>query len=598
MVHTALNPQAPSLIGLGEFLQSRDFTILTATLRGFAGIGAVLKDPGLNLDPSYRHHLEHIRWKLTANLDLNHDEDPSVQLFKRLCHEAESGGSDMIRWAAAYALEQLDYPASLRRQLLHRPPAEITAEILSRFMSRLSGQENPCSNPDYIKFWVYGPTEILFSQCSGTYYQAIVQQVLLRSGIRGIRLALQGGNRLTIIEAINFAGQLFNQIASGSQDKGYIDPATRQKLASLLLPLLNHSALELRNIVAEKLNDRNNNYHVSNHILEPSDRAIVAIIDADWKRVVSLGDVVVPVLCKAVEGNLRLEINENANINCQIGAIRTIDEILKDIPQKARILTPYLQHGKDTLREEVARLLQPQQNHLDAESAQILTALLFQLDLPHESNIDSLYRESVDNCLRMVESHKRTVQETFAKAISACASSSVLTKDFLTKQQNIFLERIEQYSNNLQRIERCRRLAEDEQVTEQELKNIQGSIEEGNKQRGQYFEECRSLRVWLENSYSQGLSFNGLIVGIFILPFLLVFLGIGGASFIYCIIIYYLGLILSRESKRKLKSRLKSRLEESITNSFKQSDVLENKKNELKKQLDSIQSKIKENKCD
>jgi|GEM_PF-1694303 len=56
LIHTALNPHAPALIGLGEFLNSRDLTILAATLRGFASIGEALKQQ--NLDPNYRHHLE------------------------------------------------------------------------------------------------------------------------------------------------------------------------------------------------------------------------------------------------------------------------------------------------------------------------------------------------------------------------------------------------------------------------------------------------------------------------------------------------------------------------------------------------------------
>ncbi len=106
LIHTALNPHAPALIGLGEFLNSRDLTILAATLRGFASIGETLKVQ--NLDPNYRHHLEQLKYVLTANLDLHDDENPSVHLFKRLCHDVESGGSEMVRWAAAHALQELD----------------------------------------------------------------------------------------------------------------------------------------------------------------------------------------------------------------------------------------------------------------------------------------------------------------------------------------------------------------------------------------------------------------------------------------------------------------------------------------------------------
>ena len=68
LLTTALNPHTDTLRCLGEFIQSRDLTILAATLRAFASIGEMLKDS--SLDPEYRHHLEHLRWVLTENLDL------------------------------------------------------------------------------------------------------------------------------------------------------------------------------------------------------------------------------------------------------------------------------------------------------------------------------------------------------------------------------------------------------------------------------------------------------------------------------------------------------------------------------------------------
>jgi hypothetical protein len=227
LIHTALNPYAPALVGLGEFLNSRDVTILAATLRGFASIGETLK--GKKLDPDHRNHLEQIRYVLTANLDLNDDDDPSVHLFKRLCHDAESGGSEMVRWAAAYALQELDYPLNLRRQLLSRPPAEIVAEIWSRYESRLADgrRENDQSKVlEDIKFGIYGDTKKLFAKSRSEYSLEIMRQVLRKLGMRGIRLAIEYGDRSTLVEMVNFAGEIFNQIASNSQDKRYKDNTT------------------------------------------------------------------------------------------------------------------------------------------------------------------------------------------------------------------------------------------------------------------------------------------------------------------------------------------------------------------------------------
>lgn len=454
LIHTALNPHAPALIGLGEFLNSRDLTVLAATLRGFASIGETLKQQ--NLDPNYRHHLEQLRYVLRDNLDLNDDENPSVHLFKRLCHDAESGGSEMVRWAAAHALQELDYPLNLRRQLLSRPPAEILAEIWRNYESRLSDQKrenDPSKVLEDIKFGIYGHTEKLFSESRRGYFLSIVSQVLRKSGMRGIRLALEYGDRTVLVEAVNFAGELFNQINPNSQDKRYKNKETRQRLADLLLPFLTITDLDLRNQFAERLNDKHNQYDVSNYLLDKNNRAKVAVIDTDWNRVISLGDLAVPVLRETVEGKLRIENEQNLNINCQIEAVKTIDTILTDIPQKIIILAPYLQHDNDRTRLLVANLLKPHKKYLDLQSTQIISALLFHLDIPCESNISlsnrKLNQSNVEGYIKLAESLRLTVQDVFANAISACDSKSTATKKFISQQQKVFLERITKYLDDL-----------------------------------------------------------------------------------------------------------------------------------------------------
>jgi|GEM_PF-4191329 len=64
----------------GKFIQSKDLTILAATLRAFASIGEMLKDS--SLDEDYRHHFENLKWMLTASLDLADDYNLSVKSFK------------------------------------------------------------------------------------------------------------------------------------------------------------------------------------------------------------------------------------------------------------------------------------------------------------------------------------------------------------------------------------------------------------------------------------------------------------------------------------------------------------------------------------
>jgi len=562
-IHTALNPHTFVLETLGTFLEKKDLAILAATLQGFASIGRILKKS--DLAPAYRRHLKDLKTHLTANLNLNHDADPSVQLFKLLCEQAESGKSDLISWSAVNTLQQLEYPESLRIDLLDKKPAEIEADILQKNISRLSnndrlyGRDNPCQDREYIKFWVYGPTEILLSVCNGTYYFDVVQEVLRKSGMRGIRLALRGGNATAVREAVNFAGEIFNQFAANSQDKRYIDNKTRKKLVSLLLPYINHSDIELRNLVAEKLNDGSNGHEVSNNLLDSRNRAKVAIIDTTsskkWQRVVALGDLSIPFLCEAIEGKLKFVVDENqntncqvealksidkiindipikvntlfpylshskdkikletfhllknyctylddqsfklliqialrildwnlvisfgnrsipflcqilagkprlkpdeaSNVNCQIEALKSIDKIIKEIPDKVARLSRYLQHDNDALRIKVANLLQPQKEYLDTNSKKIFTALLFdKVNLPKETEES----ENFENCLQKAKREELRIEEIFTKAIDACADSSVSTKAYLNKQKECLVNQIKEYSNSLELKLNCQKI--------------------------------------------------------------------------------------------------------------------------------------------
>lgn len=638
LIHTALNPYAPALVGLGEFLNSRDVTILAATLRGFASIGETLK--GQNLDPDYRHHLEQIRHVLTANLDLN-DDDPSVHLFKRLCHDAESGGSEMVRWAAAHALRELDYPLNLRRQLLSRPPAEILAEIWTKYELRLSEsnrQRDPSKVLEDVKFGIYGDTKKLFAKCNAGYSLEIARQVLQKSGVRGIKLAIESQNKPIVQAAINFAGELFN-------NNHYKDNATRQKLADLLLPLLNHADFDLRNLAAEKLNDKRNLYDVSNRLIDQKNRSKVAVIDTDWDRAVALGDSAITVLCEAVEGKLRIEEAENSNTNCQIEAASSINRILTDVSRKAVVLAQYLQHDNNRVRQSVANLLEPHQSYLDSQSAQIIRALLFELNLPHESNISFnetyLDKLSVESYIKLARANKQSIQEVFANAISACDNESIRTREFITKQKREYLERIEEYLNDLniwlknyadnlqakakarqdglERVALCIKLTENKSLKLYKIKELDQSIKLNREQIEKYQIEYRELST--KANRDQGEYFNSLLFSIFVLPVVLAFptsllqfilwyilvvrIGItswevvGGTVFymfialwIACIVLQ-IDIIISTQSARtdrKILEVRRNKVSDQLT-------PLENQRNELKGELSTIENRMRENKC-
>ncbi|MBW4487283.1 MAG: hypothetical protein KME12_05785 [Trichocoleus desertorum ATA4-8-CV12] len=612
---TALNPHAPSLPGLGEFIQSKDLTILAATLRGFGSIGEILREPSLNLDPNYRHHLEHLRWLLTQNLDLTDDANPSVQLFKRLCQEAESGSSDLTRWAAAYALQALDYPASLRKWLLHKPPAEIEAEILHAQkdqISRLSESSNPSEKRDCIKFWVYGPTEKLFSEYHGMYHQEVVHEVLSKLGMRGIRLALQYGNSTTVIEVIKLARKIFNQTSPSSHDARYQDRATRQNLANRLLPLLNTDNIQLRNLVAEKLNDADNNYAVSNQLLNPDDRAKVAVIDTTsssrWDHVVSLGEITIPVLRDAVEGRLKFIEDEAQNIGFQIEALKAIDRIIKDAPLKVKTLISYLNHDSDRIRLEAFNFLHPLKSHLNSEYSQIIVALNFQLSLSDKLSILSAFQQDLSfglplSKLKMeaflleAEKQKKALHQTFDKALSACDNQTNL-KDFLIKQQEMFLEEIsrylsllnrqqEDYNDNLKLQEHNRKLEAELQKKKREIQEMEETIHRFQQKINQNLDEDKFLlSSSSEGELCQQLRFAFLLFGI---PIILIMQS-GVFSLIWIAILVWAILDWSaKESSQEKRTQLKAQ----TANLNIQVNSLNERKYRIQQELSAIERQIK-----
>jgi len=271
-------------------------------------------------------------------------------------------------------------------------------------------------------------------------------------------------------------------------------------------------------LVAEKLNDKRNNYNVSNSLITLNYRAKVAVIDTDWNRAISLKDISVTFLCEAVQGSLRIELNENSNTNCQIEAVKAIDKILTDVSRKVSMLSPHLWHDSDRLRLEVAKLLQPIKNHLDIPSTQILTALLFTLNLPYELNISLQNEKTIEDCLKKIENHKKNVQDVFRKAISTCQlrifSFSNSTQKSLSEQEKSLLNRINIYSTNL-------KLMQNKYFTELEIYKTNKKIEQKKLSKNQYSDQHSGLRGKERIVLNDPLTLFWLCVG---LPLLFIFL--------------------------------------------------------------------------
>lgn len=180
------------------------------------------------------------------------------------------------------------------------------------------------------------------------------------------------------------------------------------------------------------------------------DRARVAVIDVDWTRTVKLGKISLPSLREIIEGKLRIGKDENLITGFQVKSVGTIYDILKEDTQLIRrTLSPHLENDSDLVRLRVAHLLKEFQNGLTVAYSNILNALLFELILPNKSNIDSLDKSQVEKLLSKIDEYKHNVNSTFTKAISSCRNDSYMAKKFFEKRQNEFLERIENYSGDL-----------------------------------------------------------------------------------------------------------------------------------------------------
>lgn len=129
----------------------------------------------------------------------------SQQLLKLLSAEVlgkGKHGADLLRWAAADAIDGINFDAKYLHHPeygnLHEPTAWLAKEILERKRKEINQVNTLDSRGDktveyqrHLQFWIYGPTVELFKENSSTQnYRYVVSDVLLELQELGIILAL------------------------------------------------------------------------------------------------------------------------------------------------------------------------------------------------------------------------------------------------------------------------------------------------------------------------------------------------------------------------------------------------------------------------
>jgi len=150
------------------------------------------------------------------------------EVLKDIAKEVKGKGevsSDLTRWAAAKALEDIGYSLSdlqhlegggftesldrIRREIRDRKLAEINR--IQRLNTR---RETTAEYERNLEFWVYGPVEELFAgNDNSPNYQELVKDVISELQGRGVYLGLRSSNLLVQAEALLQARPIFKESA-------------------------------------------------------------------------------------------------------------------------------------------------------------------------------------------------------------------------------------------------------------------------------------------------------------------------------------------------------------------------------------------------
>ncbi len=362
------------------------------------------------------------------------DTEEDLQVLRDVANEAKGKGkvsSDLTRWAAAWAIENIGFPwdaiEHLQGGALTDPPYRIRNEIINRKLQEISRLQildsRDVSTPEYernLEFLLYGPTEELFRAdfVNSPKYQTLVEDVIYLLNVRGIELAIDKDRSFLQIhdeqkrhwlqeQALGFARRNFCNFTEFEQKRAY------KTIGHFLSNDFNDDIL-LRNWAAHAIKQ-------AGSWLDPSIRARSFVICEEWQQVAAIGEPAVSHLEEVIERNLRLTASEDEIINQQLKAVETIDQLrCSDLDPKLTALAKVLIRPEEEVRNTAARLLKPYKE-VDPNIANLVEALLFEYSLD-KPELKDLTVPQMNERLSSCREKESFIATTFANAIAKANS--------------------------------------------------------------------------------------------------------------------------------------------------------------------------------
>mgnify|MGYP001049037904 FL=1 len=412
----------------------------------------------------------------------------SRNLLSILQKEATGGANQLIRWSAAKTINSIwfdpqwsehkkhDYSLNAEFHISNTRIDRIQKQITEQELDRLDRLKNICRKSkigngefsedykEYLEFWVYGPSSVLFNLTSNSLeYQYLINDVLGALELRGIKLGVESINNLVVELSLKFAKDIFNYSGYHQREisnclKGFLNSDSEMQVYQ-------PKAFDFRKLAAESIvklkdelwkNDNNLKYL----------KARAAVILQDWKLVEQLGEIAVFSLIDVGKGFLQLEVKPNLNLDIQIKAVGTIGKIkFKNDAKKINALCQFLQLPEQRIRYESALLLRPYLNDLKPKSYAIVTALLYEFN--NKSLFSSLDISSIEQIKKYIndaENEQRAINYIFEKASDSCENNAFDVKKKFVKKLNEYKKiiklHIEKLKGHLSKVEKLQALVQ------------------------------------------------------------------------------------------------------------------------------------------
>lgn len=379
------------------------------------------------------------------------------EVLKDIAKEVKGKGevsSDLTRWAAAKALEDIGYSLNdlqhlegggftesldrIRREIRDRKLAEINR--IQRLNTR---RETTAEYERNLEFWVYGPVEELFAgNDHSPNYQELVKDVIRELHGRGVYLGLISPNLLVQAEALLQAGPIFKESAE-----------IENFLYKFLEEFLHNPNQEIsfRINAAEIIytaRDLNRSLKtLSKLLLEEKNPKLQEVVLRQAQSLFKQSAETEKILYQPLEEFLG---NPNRETSLRITAAHIINTA-SDLSRKLKTLSQLLLENTE-LRNLAVRLLTPYKQELvrvDSDAYVILETFAFNYSL-HKPELQDLTIAQIEAHISSTNQYQTEILSKFSQAIDATESlanrhkkSASILKGFFLNNQNEYLSDIQ-----------------------------------------------------------------------------------------------------------------------------------------------------------